>query len=80
MIIQCDSFRSQLQNQQACHQKVQQILDDAEEACKPQNEPTEEQVKKVAGLKVKFDSIKRMEKNKLKEKKTSRSLKTNWKD
>ena len=80
MIIQCDSFRTQMQNKQACHQKLQEILDEAEENCKPPQEPTEDQVKKVAGLKNKFGLLKKREKMKLKEKKTSRSLKSNWKD
>lgn len=80
MIIQCDSFRTQLQNQQACHQKLQEILDEAEDRCNPPKEPSEGQVKRVEGLKSKFESLKRKEKMILKEKKTSRTLKSNWKD
>lgn len=80
MIIQCDSFRTQLQNQQACQQKLQEILTEAEEQGKPPKEPSEGQVKRVEGLKSKFESLKKQEKQKLKEKKTSRSLKSNWKE
>lgn len=80
MIIQSDSFRSQIQNKQACHQKLKEILTDAEEACKPEKEPTKLQSDRVEGFKVKFEIQKKTEKIQLKAKKSSRNMKFNWKD
>lgn len=80
MIIQSDTHRTQLQNQQSCHTKLNQIISEAEEACKPAKEPSRDQINRVEGLKEKFREEKRILKGKIKDKKSSRNLKNNWRD
>ena len=80
-MIQSDSHRSQLQNKQACNEKLRAILNDIENDCKPAGEASGEQVKRVEGFKEAFKMENRMEMVKRKDKKTWRCLKNrnNWK-
>lgn len=80
MTIQSDSHRTQLQNQQLCHENLNKILLEAENDCKPEKEPSKEQVERVMQLEKAFKHEKRTEKQKIKEKKSSRALKNNWKN
>lgn len=79
MIIKSDEFRSQYQNEQACHIKFEQIFKEAENACKPESLPSKDQQEKVSDHTQKFKKEKREMKNKISDKKTSRRLKGNWK-
>ena len=80
LIIQSDTHRTQLQNQQSCYTKLNQIISEAEETCKPAKLPSSEQVERVEGFKEKFEREKKELKGKIKDKKSSRNMKNNWRD